>query len=123
MKPSLALAAAAVIGSALFAPSISVAFSSGTNCGTGYIEEITVGGWNNDRIYIKLSAGGVPASHTLWSSGWVRFSDQISGERAQAIRATALLALANDHQVGLHSNGNDCREATQIAIKPAVSGS
>ena len=79
--------------------------------------------YNVNRIYIKLSAGGVPASHTLWSSGWVRFSDQISGERAQAIRATALLALANDHQVGLHSNGNDCREATQIAIKPAVSGS
>ncbi len=85
------------------------------NCGEGYIKRISEGGWNNDRIYIRLDET-VPAQHQLWNNDYVRFSDTLSASRQAAIRAVAYLALANGNKVGLVSSSPDCQRATEIII-------
>ena len=121
-----------LIGLALIACS---SYSFGGECATGYVTDVYVGGWNQEGLHIKLEYTDGTSPPTVWpaganaASGLMQFKQSLGADRINALRAVAMLALANGNKVIVKSNVNnsagqlDCTSASEIQLRRVTASS
>lgn len=93
--------------------------TAGKHCGEGVIMDLKEGGWNLEGVMIKLEGPNSAESGTTDTTrqGFIHFdSNNLTAERAEAVRRIAGMAFAMGSRVWVYSHNNSCKNATEISV-------